>query len=200
MIALLAILPVQLFGTMGYVVFSYLFKWSDTRRDRDLRTREFLFAPTYISVEAMWRWLGQEKHCFARQGCILNTKGEVEAEEVEDETNVVKDKRLDEVERAAWFDARGPPLALWIAGRDEFVDGKRLLRRLEKGREPFVEVVHLNLLDEYEHLDVLWAMDSIDLVGREVLETVWKTAGEARRHFMVPRGCETIEPWTGRRL
>jgi hypothetical protein len=79
------------------------------------------------------------------------------------------------------------------------VDGKRLLRRFEKGREPHVEVVHLNVLEEYEHLDVLWAMDSIDMVGREVLDTIWKTAGEARSHCRIPKGCENTEPWVGRR-
>ncbi|QDS72155.1 hypothetical protein FKW77_004444 [Venturia effusa] len=181
MIALMAILPVKVFGLMGYIVFSYMFKWSDTRWDRDLRNRGFLFAPTYISAEAMWWWLGQEKHCFAKQGCILNTKEELEAEDEEDRSDKVKEKSSAEIDRVAWFDARVPPLALWIAGRDQLVDGKRLLRRFDKGREPHVEVVHVNVLEEYEHLDVLWAMDSIDLVGREVLETIWKTAGEARR-------------------
>lgn len=193
MITLMAILPVKVYGVMAYVVFSYLFKWSDTRWDRDLRNRGFLFAPTYISGEAMWWWLGQEKHCFARQGCILSTKEEIEAEDEEDRADVVKEKSLAEIDRAAWFDARVPPLALWIAGRDELVDGKRLLRRFDQGREPHVEVAHLNVLEEYEHLDVLWAMDSIDMVGREVLETIWKTAGDARSHCLVPRGCETVE-------
>lgn len=92
-----------------------------------------------------------------------------------------------------------PLLALWIAGRDELVDGKRLLRRFEKGRDPHLEVAHLNILEEYEHLDVLWAMDSIDMVGREVLETIWRTAGEARSHCKVLKGCGKIEPWTGKK-
>lgn len=198
-ISLMSFLPVKVIGVMGYVVFSYIFKWSDARWDRGLRTRGFLFSPTFISGEAMWWWLGQEKHCFARQGCILNTKEELEAEDEEDKSEMGKEKSFAEKERAAWFDIRAPPLALWIAGRDELVDGKRLLRRFENGREPHVEIVHVNVLQEYEHLDLLWAMDSIDMVGREVLETIWKTAGGARRYCEVPRGCEGVELWSGRR-
>jgi len=193
------VLPVRVFGVMGYVVFSYMFKWSDTRWDRELRTRGFLFAPTFISGEAMWWWLGQEARCFARQGCILHTKEELGIEDEEDKKDMVLEKSSAEVEWNAWFDSRMPPLGLWIAGRDELVDGKRLLRRFEKGREPHVEVVHLNTLEEYEHLDVLWAMDSIDMVGREVLDTIWKTAGEARSHCRTPKGCEAREIWVGQR-
>ncbi|KAE9972183.1 hypothetical protein EG328_005148 [Venturia inaequalis] len=143
--------------------FSYMFKWSDTRWDRDLRTRGFLFSPMCISGEAMWWRLGQKKHCFARQGCSLNTKEELAAEDEEDAMDMARGKGLADIEIAAWFNARVPPLALWIAGRDELVDGQRLVRRFERDREPHAEVVHLSVLDEYEHLDVLWAMDSIDM-------------------------------------
>lgn len=118
----------------------------------------------------MWWRLGQKKHCFARQGCSLNMKEELAAEDEEDAMDMARGKGLADIEIAAWFNARVPPLALWIAGRDELVDGQRLVRRFERDREPHAEVVHLSVLDEYEHLDVLWAMDSIDMVGREGLD------------------------------
>lgn len=31
-----------------------------------------------------------------------------------------------------WYDDRLPPLALWVCGSDDLVDGKRFLKRLEK--------------------------------------------------------------------
>jgi hypothetical protein len=34
--------------------------------------------------------------------------------------------------------------------------------------KPHVSLVHSKVIEEYEHLDVLWAMDAIDQVGREV--------------------------------
>jgi len=77
-----------------------------------------------------------------------------------------------------WYDDKFPPLALWVCGSDDLVDGKRFLKRLEKGREPHVRVVHRSIIEEYEHLDVLWAIDSVEKVGWEVRDVVWKIVVE----------------------
>jgi hypothetical protein len=58
-----------------------------------------------------------------------------------------------------------------------------------------VDVVHSKTVDEYEHLDVIWAMDAKDQVFGEVREVLWKTAGEARGVCRVPVGCESVEEW-----
>jgi hypothetical protein len=68
------------------------------------------------------------------------------------------------------------------------------LRRFERGREPHVRVVHTRIIEEYEHLDVIWAMDCIEKVGREVKEVIWRTC-DVRDKVRVPRGCEKVEPW-----
>lgn len=80
--------------------------------------------------------------------------------------------------RFAWYDQNAPPMAFWVAGSDDLVDGRRLLRRFERGREPYVNVVHKKIIEGYEHLDVIWAVDMVDTVGREVGEVVWKTAAQ----------------------
>ena len=93
-----------------------------------------------------------------------------------------------------------PPLALWVAGADDLVDGNRLLRRFERGREPHAEVVHSSIIEGYEHLDVIWAVDSLEKVGREVLETIWRTMPEKyRNHCKTLTGCEEIKPWHSRK-
>ena len=43
-----------------------------------------------------------------------------------------------------------------------------MLRRLRRGREPHVKLVHSKVIEKYEHLDVLWAVDAVDKVGKEV--------------------------------
>jgi len=170
-------LPGKIYGAMGYRVFSFLFNWTDTRWDRGLRDRLFQFSPVYVSAESMRWWLGRE--CFANHRCVLATREEGQMEDVEDEE---KDEGKEEAlsnrpdrGRTAWYDEHVPPLALWVAGSDQLVDGRRLLRRFERGREPFVNVVHSKVIEEYEHLDVLWAMDSVEQVGKEVREVIWKT-------------------------
>jgi pimeloyl-ACP methyl ester carboxylesterase len=102
--------------------------------------------------------------------------------------------------RFAWYGPDTPPFALWVCGADDLVDGRRLLRRFERGREPFVDVVHSKIIEGYEHLDVIWAMDAIEKVGKEVREVLWKTAPEAARKVCrTPKACEDITEFYHRR-
>ncbi len=161
-------------------------------------------------------WLGRE--CFATQKCILATREEGKQEDEEDKEDEEEDnyqvkspehsrenmlrappaEQQPQRKQRAWYDDQVPPFALWVAGSDELVDGKRLLRRFEKGREPYVRVVHSSIIDEYEHLDVLWAMDAIEKVGKEVRTVLWKTvAADVREGCVVPWACEGVGVWEG---
>jgi pimeloyl-ACP methyl ester carboxylesterase len=103
------------------------------------------------------------------------------------------ERRKLERARFAWYGPRTPPFALWVCGADDLVDGRRLLRRFERNREPYVDIVHSKIIEGYEHLDVLWAMDAIEKVGKEVREVIWRTAArEARAVCRTPRGCGEI--------
>ena len=205
-------LPGRLYGALGYRVFSFLFNWTDDRWDQGIRNRLFQFSPVYVSAESMRWWLGRE--CFASQKCILATREEGKVEDAEDEeddyyahsnehsTERMLDGQSNPAQphpdrgRKAWFDEHVPPFALWVAGSDELVDGRRLLRRFERGREPHVRVVHSKIIPEYEHLDVLWAIDSVEKVANEVREVLWKTVPEhLRSRCRVPKGCERIGVW-----
>jgi pimeloyl-ACP methyl ester carboxylesterase len=210
------LLPGRLYGAMGYRVFSFLFNWTDDRWERDLRDRMFQFAPVYVSAESMRWWLGRE--CFAKQKCILATREEGHREDAEDEMSQyyrhtkknsaeastggagnpspdIKNKEAWKPKgSAAWYNEQVPPFAMWVCGADDLVDGRRLLRRFERGREPNVRVVHQNVVEGYEHLDVIWAMDCIEKVGSQVKEVLWRTCN-VRDQVRVPRGCEDIDAW-----
>ena len=205
-------LPGRLYGALGYRVFSFLFDWTDDRWDQGLRNRFFQFSPVYVSAESMRWWLGRE--CFASQKCILATREEGRIEDEEDEEDNyythsaehstecmlngqhLPDQPHPDRDSKAWFDERVPPFALWVAGSDELVDGRRLLRRFERGREPHVRVVHSKIIEEYEHLDVIWALDSVEKVANEVKEVLWKTVPEnVRARCRVPKGCEGVGVW-----
>ncbi|MCJ1287953.1 hypothetical protein MMC26_007306 [Xylographa opegraphella] len=207
MMTMHSLLPGKLYGALGYRVFSFLFNWTDDRWEQDLRDRMFQFAPVYVSAESMRWWLGRE--CFAKQRCILATREEGQLEDEEDEDNddslfAGKSSRhtsSDDLSykaarsrgRTAWYDEQVPPMAFWIAGSDDLVDGRRLLRRFERGREPHVRLVHSKIIEEYEHLDVIWAMDAIEKVGKEVREVIWRTASkESRDLCRIPVNCEDV--------
>ena len=215
MMTMHAWLPGRLYGAMGYRVFSFLFNWTDDRWDQGIRDRLFQFSPVYVSAESMRWWLGRE--CFSSQKCILATREEGRMEDEEDEVEdwggvgrsteqMLKTgggggqsaEYQEEKGRRAWYDEQVPPFALWVAGSDELVDGRRLLRRFERGREPHVRVVHAKVIEEYEHLDVLWAIDSIEKVGWEVREVLWRTVSEDdRARCRTPRECEGVGVWEG---
>ncbi|KAF9736141.1 hypothetical protein PMIN04_011435 [Paraphaeosphaeria minitans] len=216
MMTMHSLLPPRLYGAMGYHIFGFLFNWTDDRWERDLRDRMFQFAPVYVSAESMRWWLGRE--CFAKQKCILATREEKIIEDQEDAQEDEQPERSDEssddedVElragddainvhnhnnnraKYAWYGPRTPPFAFWVCGNDALVDGRRLLRRFQRGREPHVDLVHSKVIEGYEHLDVIWAMDAIEKVGKEVREVIWKTAGEdAWKICRTPRGCAGIK-------
>jgi pimeloyl-ACP methyl ester carboxylesterase len=186
------ILPSKIYGALGYRVFNFLFDWSDERWERSIRDRFFLFSPTWVSAESMRWWLGSNG--FAKEKCILQTKEQWKQEDQEDEAGNVQD--LEQRGRLAWYDERVPPMALWVAGSDGLVDGRKLLRRFSNGREPYVKLVHSKVIEEYEHLDVIWAVDVIDQVGKEVLDCIWKTIpADARSMCTAPRGCVESDIW-----
>ncbi|PCH08593.1 Hypothetical protein PENO1_006580 [Penicillium occitanis (nom. inval.)] len=184
------LLPSRLYGDLGYQIFSYLFDWSDKRWDRGLRDRMFQFSPVYVSAESMRWWLGCDG--FAVQKCILSTEEQGLREDEEDRENDENNDQPDSTaelttttssdrKQSAWYGPQTPPFALWVAGSDGLVDGRRLLRRIRNGREPHVKLVHEKIIEGYEHLDVLWAMDAIEQVGKEVAEVVWKTISEEEK-------------------
>ncbi|KAF8246110.1 alpha/beta-hydrolase, partial [Wilcoxina mikolae CBS 423.85] len=156
------IVPGKLYGELGYRVFWFLFGWTDTRWDRGLRNRFFQFAPVFVSAETMRWWLGRE--CFARHKCVLSTR--------------TPDGDSPERGGGSWFDRRFPKLAMWVCGSDDLVDGRKLIRRFEEGKEPEVEVVWKKVIEEYEHLDVVWAVDARKKVFEEVAEVVRRCGGE----------------------
>lgn len=112
-----------------------------------------------------------------------------------DEHHQTMQQRRRPLGATAWYNKQAPTFAFWVCGRDDLVDGRKLLRRFERGREPHVNVVHSRVLDEYEHLDVIWAMDAPDRVFSEVREVLWKTCN-VRDRCRVPKGCEEVAPWS----
>ncbi|GAO19502.1 hypothetical protein UVI_02054330 [Ustilaginoidea virens] len=217
-----SLLNPRIYAWLGYRVFSFLFKWSDLRWDRELRDRLFQFAPVYVSAEAMQWWLGQDG--FARHRCILFAGEVVEYEERRDDVavktsvetfmepaieakadmpylnNMGRDSSRtgDNVASTWWYNEQVPPFAMWVCGKDRLVDGQRLLRRFESGREPHVQLVHSKVIDEYEHLDILWAIDAAEQVFYEIREVLWKTC-HVRDRCRVPEGCEGVPAWTSSR-
>ncbi|KZZ90562.1 AB-hydrolase-associated lipase region [Moelleriella libera RCEF 2490] len=209
------LLDARVYGWLGYKVFSYLFGWSDARWDRGLRNRLFQFSPVYVSAETMRWWLGMDG--FAKNSCILSAKTTAEYEEQSDtlrvqatvesivrgnaaggpNSNNAVTNRAPNVETPAsdpWYNEKVPPFAMWVCANDQLVDGPRLLRRFERGREPHVQMVFSRVIEDYEHLDVIWAIDAVSEVFEDMREVLWKTCPD-RERCRVPEGCQAVAAW-----
>ena len=96
-----------------------------------------------------------------------------------------------QVTEETWYDAeKMPPVSLYIGGRDQLVDGQKLVDRL-KTVEKNVLLIRSQIDEDYEHLDCIWSMDCIDRVGRNVRDDIWSTISKDEEDIITPEGCHS---------
>jgi pimeloyl-ACP methyl ester carboxylesterase len=145
------LVPERVYAFFGYLMFNYLLNWDDRLWNPVYRDRQFLFSPTYVSAELMYWWLG--RNGFANNGCIFNEGA------------------------GQWFDNQMfPPLAIFAPGRDDLVDPNALVTRLSSYEQ--FKVFRIFDLPTYSHLDVLWATDVVDKVGKPLNEFIWENVDD----------------------
>lgn len=140
----------SLFSFVCYTIFNYLFDWNDTLWDIPLRDRHFLFSPVHVSVKLMQWWLSPDPNKVSfKFGSHKMFPDNVK-----------------------WFSGASatPNIYLFVPKQDRLVDGERLINH-------FVNVessVNYKIwyIDEYAHIDVLWAHDVIERIGKPILQNL----------------------------
>ncbi|GJJ07797.1 hypothetical protein Clacol_002002 [Clathrus columnatus] len=135
--------PAKIFASMGYVMFAYLFNWTDANWLPRRKTKMFRFLPTPVSSASIFWWCG--KGGFAERGCTM------------DDT------------RPTWWTiwteaglvSSLPPLSLWSGGKDYLVDVKKLIKRLRE-KENSVTIMRIEEIEHSEHCDFYWAAESVE--------------------------------------
>lgn len=127
--------PANIFSTVGYIMFAFLFSWTDANWLKRRKTKMFRFTPTQVSSASIFWWCG--KGGFADRKCTL-------------------DDSLDQ-----WYDERFPPVSIYYGGCDYLVLTEPLLERLQH-REKDVRVVKVTKLDKAEHCDFYWAAEAVE--------------------------------------
>ncbi|WVQ82841.1 hypothetical protein IAT38_004974 [Cryptococcus sp. DSM 104549] len=140
--------PARLFAALGYIMFAFLFGWTDTNWLHRRKTKMFRFTPTPVSSASIFWWCG--KGGFADRKCTLD----------------------DSLER--WFDDRFPPLSIYHGGRDFLVLAEPLLERLEK-KEKDVNVIKVTKLDKSEHCDFYWAAEAVEWAYLSFMDDIEST-------------------------
>ncbi|SCU96775.1 LANO_0E14334g1_1 [Lachancea nothofagi CBS 11611] len=159
----------KVFSFLSYVMFNYLFDWNDTLWDRPLRDRHFLFSPVSISVKLMEWWLSQDprkqsfktyaNNIFPERKTWFPTQQDPLRQESLHHANYERQSTSD-----------FPRILMFIPRQDRLVDGERLINHFANF-EPH-SLYKIWYIDEYSHLDVLWAHDVIDRIGKPILENI----------------------------
>lgn len=158
---------VVLIPFMSYVMFNYLFDWNDSLWDRPLRDRHFLFSPVYISNKLMQWWLSPSKHkisfkngadvMFPPDKVWLPVKnGRPIEKPVKTHLNPVRENITD-----------FPHIMMFIPRQDRLIDGEKLINHFIQHESH--SLFKIWYIDEYSHLDVLWAHDTIERIGRPLV-------------------------------
>lgn len=141
------------FSFVCYTIFNYLFDWNDTLwGGSNLRNRHFLFSPVYVSVKLMKWWLGSDpsKPSFKNNPNLVFPEDD------------------------PWFDKgdkdSNPNILLFVPKQDRLVDGERLINHFVKHENNLDYKIWY--IDEYSHLDVLWATDAIERIAKPMVENL----------------------------
>ncbi|CAI4047284.1 hypothetical protein SUVZ_12G0760 [Saccharomyces uvarum] len=164
----------KIFSFLSYVMFNYLFDWNDALWDRVLRDRNFLFSPVHISVKLMQWWLSpdQNKLSFKKGSEKIFPDKKTwfpVAKNDDDSGNSLSNDNLHLNPKRQNSDDF-PHIIMFIPKQDRLVDGERLINHFINHEAN--SVYKIWYIDEYSHLDVLWAHDVIDRIGKPMIENM----------------------------
>jgi len=131
----------RIFSSFAYNMFAYLFGWTSDRWKQGRKPSIFMTTPRPISTKLIQHWLKISKF-----GKLVSYGPESENYHLEN--------------------IKCPVAVFWGKG-DRLVDGKKLVECLYEAR---VKVIYSRGIEKYEHMDLLWAEDSVEKVFNPLLE------------------------------
>ena len=168
---------------LAYLMFNYLFDWGDSLWDRHLRDRHFLFSPVYISVRLMQWWLSSKRPSF-RNGEFDKTYfpehkvwyptdfHNAEQESRNSSSTATFQKTATRAKSTHIHNNSDknlyPNFLIFAPRLDRLVDGARLINHFTKYEDPALYKIWY--IEHYSHLDVLWADDVLEKIGKPILD------------------------------
>ncbi|CCK71669.1 uncharacterized protein KNAG_0H02540 [Huiozyma naganishii CBS 8797] len=153
MVARRCLLGTQFFSFICYLFFNYLFEWNDTLWDNEIKSRHFMFSPVHVSVKLMQWWLSTDpnKVSFLRHAPQLFP------------------------EHHTWWGPEykqedRPNVLLFVPRKDKLVDGQRVIDHFQNYEDK--NTYKYWVIDEYSHLDVLWAKNVNERIGKTLVENL----------------------------
>ena len=141
------IIPAYFFGHIAYVLFGYLFNFTDHNWVNRHKPKIFRGTVVPTSSELLYFYISS----FVYRGCIF-----------------------DPTIKTPWFPKSFPPVTVIYGSTDYLVLGKPLVDRLLQ-YERNVEIVHILELQGYEHMDMIFGVDAYKVVFPKIKDTIVRT-------------------------
>lgn len=137
-----------LYSNMAFNMFSYLFNWGDELWEKSRKARYFLFTPRPLSSKLLSHW------------CDIIRLGKIHFYS----TNPSDSPRF-----CNSTDIRCP-IAIFYSSGDSLVDGAKLTQEMKSLKH--VKLHHIEFLQEFEHMDLLWAKNAPIKVFDKIIDAI----------------------------
>jgi len=127
-------------------MFCYLFNWTDNLWDASRKPKYFLFTPRPTSCKLLTHWSD-----IIRLGTLHLYRNE----EGPSKMCSVADIHC--------------PTAIFYSPEDSLVHGDGLVNDM---RQKNVDIFHVEKIDKYEHMDLIWAKDSTNTVFSKLVDVL----------------------------
>jgi len=146
MCQLQAIANPLIFSSLAFNMFCYLFNWTDNLWDASRKPKYFLFTPRPTSCKLLTHWSD-----IIRLGTLHLYRNE----EGPSKLCNVADIHC--------------PTAIFYSPEDSLVHGDGLVNDM---RQKNVDIFHVEKIDKYEHMDLIWAKDSTTTVFSKLVDVL----------------------------
>ncbi|KAI8987910.1 Alpha/Beta hydrolase protein [Mycotypha africana] len=154
----------KIFCFMAYSMFSYLFNWWDHHWLRRRKAKYFQFTPRPVSVRLISDWISG----WGRQGVLLYVQSPPPPPPPQQQqdgyratsmtTTTVSSMPLP---LSAVGSKRKLPLVVFYGTADYLVDGQKFVEKVQTCNPfPMLDLVHVERLEGYEHMDTIWGHDN----------------------------------------
>lgn len=183
----------SLFGKLSYIMFKFLFGWTGKKWNPNKKVWHFhfVFNVTYVSTKLMNWWLSywveegfsnqlQSKEAYKTGENFAHTPEPSINEGVEPKKTIEKDDSKTYFPyKEPWFQFSHPkdviPMFIFTCDLDFLVDGRRLITHMQHYERGYYQIgknLDVIQLDDYSHLDVVWADDIIGRIGMVIEDKI----------------------------
>ncbi|KAK6454459.1 Alpha/Beta hydrolase protein [Scheffersomyces xylosifermentans] len=190
----------KFFGFMSYIMFKFLFGWNARKWGKEHKVWYFCFVynVTYVSSNLMSWWLSfyvdngfsnqlQPKQAY-KTGA--NHTYVPENENAKEGIPEKDDSKSFFPFKKSWFTDSNisVPMVIFTGGLDFLVDGKRLITHMRHYEPNYAEGKNLEIveIDDYNHVDVVWAEDLIGNIGMIITDKLKSVEGTAQNSSYSP--------------